>query len=305
MVKQSLLPQMILAILGLLGVALSLVALVGGSVVLVIGLSLVPDISAYPLAVFGPAIVISVAVLFVTGMLARHEMATFREDKRSAGQLAEPTHPEIAEMTRKLAQQAGIPTPDVYVTDNSRPESYALGGRKNGEIVVTEGLIHVLSEEEQEAVLAHELSHLVNGDSRIMGIAMVPLLVADQLSPDGPPSSTPPTLFVFSLVRTVIVRLLKLWARLSVALLSRSREFAADEGSARLTGAPASLALAFRTLRDTREPPERDKREWDQTVSALDILPAASDAGWFSTHPDTQKRLERLEALVDETETTE
>ncbi|SEP99643.1 M48 family metallopeptidase [Natrinema salaciae] len=239
----------------------------------------------------------------------RDEIRAFRTELGKAGAPASETHPEIATMARRLAQQAAIPEPDVYVADRRRPESYAVGGRSNGTVIVTTGLVNRLSDAELAAVIAHELSHLVNGDSRIMSLVLAPMLLAEHVGSDGPPPRRlllhQPLAYLATfalwalLAATTAIQ--RLCCQLAIAVLSRGREFAADRGAAELTGSPSALASALETLDDGRDRPSEDKRTWARSASALDLLPrerAVGSRGWFRTHPHTDERIDRLERLV-------
>lgn len=244
----------------------------------------------------------------------RDEIREFRTELGEAGDTATETYPAVVEMVRRLAQQADIPAPDVYVVDRRRPESYALGGRSSGTIIVTTGLVRQLSDSELNAVLAHEISHLVNGDSRIMNLVLVPMLVAEHIGSDEPPTKRQayrqvPEVnsllahLVLWVVLTAITKIQQLCCQFGIAILSRGREFAADRGAAKLTGSPGDLASALETLDDGRKRPAEDKRNWAKAASALDILPleeSIASRGPFRTHPSTEARIERLQALAEE-----
>ncbi|WP_226041920.1 M48 family metalloprotease [Natrinema sp. DC36] len=241
----------------------------------------------------------------------RDEIREFQAELGKAGAPASETHPELAAMARRLAQQGDVPEPDVYVADRRRPASYAVGGRSSGTVIVTTGLVNRLSTGELEAVLAHEISHLANGDSRIMNLVLVPMLVAEHVGSDDPPSRkllvSQPLAYLARLVLwallTVVTTGQRLCCQFGIAVLSRGREFAADRGAAELTGAPSDLASALETLSDDRSRPSEDKRTWAKSASALDILPreaAVASPGPFRTHPSTERRIERLERLVVE-----
>lgn len=241
----------------------------------------------------------------------RDEIRAFRTELGNEGAPAAKTHPELAAVARRLAQQGDVPELDVYVADRRRPESYAVGGRSSGTVIVTKGLVNRLSAGEREAVLAHEISHLANGDSRIMNLVLVPMLVAEHVGSDDPPSRkllvSQPLAYLVRLVLwallTAITTIQRLCCQFGIAVLSRGREFAADRGAAELTGAPSDLASALETLADGRSRPSEDKRTWAKSASALDILPreqAVGSRGLFRTHLSTETRIERLEGLVVE-----
>jgi len=313
--------------MGVLGVLSILIALTGSAVigtVMLLGITalfVVVDIFLLPFGVGAPLDVlvshpVEIALLSGLALLpvlylspVRREIREFREELGAAGRPAAETHPEVAAITRRLATQAGIPEPDVYVTDRRRAESYAVGGRPDGTIVLTTGLVSQLSTDEVTAVLAHEISHLVNGDSRLVGVALVPMLLAAEIGSDERPSVEwalrSPLGYLFSLaawaVVTVVTRAQRLSSQLGVAVISREREFAADRGAAKLTGSPGALAAALGKLDDTRRPPSEDKRTWSEAAAALDILPreeSIAGDGPFRTHPETAQRIQRLEQLT-------
>lgn len=331
----SLLWRMALAVLTLViasafiaATAVAAVGLVGGLIVYVVVLILAGVVSPL-ISLVGGDITAGVdaftsnlpLVMLVTGLAllpawylrpVRDEIRSFRKELGQVGSPASETHPEVAKLARQLAGQASIPEPTVYVADRFRPESYALGGRDDGTIVITKGLIKELTDEELKAVLAHEISHLVNGDSRIMGLSLIPMLVAEHVASSRRISVEVGMMIanIFYLIYLVVwavlyavTRVQRVFSQLGIAVLSRGRELAADRGAARLTGNPTALATALQTLDDARGRPDEDKRQWSQSASALDILPPKDSVfseGPFRTHPSTEKRIEMLENLVVE-----
>jgi len=244
----------------------------------------------------------------------RSEIESFREELGVHGR---PSDTDLVRTVTLLATQAGIAEPEVFVTKRRRPESYAIGGRTNGTIIVTSGLLATLSESELRGVLAHEVAHLANGDSRLMGLVLTPTLVLERFSDRDPPS----TRLLFHTIQTFglpYIGAYLMWALLSVvapiqrlgnqfglAVLSREREFAADRAAARLTGEPSALARALETLESGRNRPDEDLRTWQQSASVLDILPSESSSTTdnpFRTHPPTDERIRRLRELAAEME---
>lgn len=234
------------------------------------------------------------------GRPVRREIRAFRRELRQTGTRALERDPKIATMAQRLAQQASVPTPDVRIVNRGQPESYAVGGRADGTIVITRAVVRQLSDEELQAVLAHEMSHLANGDSKILNLAVVPMLVAERVGRDERPhpgdwsnsASTWPSLYALRLVMwalvTFVTTVQEVCSRIGIAYLSCGREFAADRGAARLTGSPSSLASALQTLDDERGTPAEDKRTWMRTAGALDILPHEDERtlwGLARTHP--------------------
>lgn len=219
------------------------------------------------------------------------------EDTEPAGD----RHPEVDATVRRLAHLAGVPAPGVRVADSERPESVTVGADEDAVVVVSAGLLEALSDREIEAVLAHEVGHLANGDSRVMGAALATVLAADEWigdDPDGPGDYAWNGLF----------GLLKVCGQFGVAVLARGREWSADAAAAELTGEPAALASALGRLNDGRARPATDLREWEGSVAVLNVLPPADPAvvaGPFRTHPPTDERVERLRARVESAESSE
>ncbi|SFB73966.1 Zn-dependent protease with chaperone function [Halobiforma haloterrestris] len=206
--------------------------------------------------------------------------------------------PEIEATVRRLATLASVPVPDVYVTETDRPESFTVGSGDSAVIVVSTGLCERLSDAELEAVLAHEVSHLANWDSRLMAAAIVPVVIADDWIERE--SSD-----IGDLLWNAVFGALRLYGQVGVAVLSRGREWHADAGAAALVGSPAPLAGALETLAGARYKPETDLREWERSIVALDVLPPALEdrtSGPFRTHPPTEARIRRLRGLGNEDE---
>ncbi|AGB16672.1 Zn-dependent protease with chaperone function [Halovivax ruber XH-70] len=245
----------------------------------------------------------------------RAEIRAFERTIAEPGASADDRHPELAAASRKLAAQAGIPEPDLRIVNRRRPESYAIGGRTGGTIVLTRGLIRELDDAERVAVLAHEIAHLANDDSRFMRRLLVPLLVAERIEVDERPTlnrvhgvspiSHGGRLLAWGVLTAVTTGQERL-CELGIGLFSRGREFAADRAAAELTGSPGALASALETLDDSRGPPTQDKREYARSTSTLDILPPAkrSRNRFFRTHPETARRIERLKTMAETAQET-
>lgn len=253
-----------------------------------------------------------IPIVYLT--LVRSEIAAFREDLGVHGR---PSDTDLERTVTLLAKQANIAEPDVFITRRQRPESYAIGGRSDGTIVVTSGLVTTLSEAELKAVLAHEVAHLANGDSRLMGLVLAPALVVEHLGDRDPPSrrllvhsiQTFGLPYVFAYLGWALLAVVgpiqRLGNQFGLAILSREREFAADHAGARLTGEPSALASALEALESERGRPNEDLRTWRQSASVLDILPVEESStanSPFRTHPPTDERIRALRELAAEME---
>jgi heat shock protein HtpX len=218
--------------------------------------------------------------------------------------------PELHDMVERLTAMADLPKPRIAVIPSDVPNAFATGRNpKNSVVAVTEGLWNRLSKPEVEAVLAHELSHIANRDVAIMTISSFFAMVAALLmrmgmfggmfgggdrDRGGPPIWL--IMFVVSMVTYVISYVL-------ILMISRYREYAADRGSAIITGAPENLMSALqRIASDIVRIPQRDLREV-QGMNAFFIVPTnvrSSFAELFMTHPPLEKRLARLAQIARE-----
>jgi heat shock protein HtpX len=222
---------------------------------------------------------------------------TRREALAEAGAVVveESDYPGLYDRLGRLARQADVARPELAVADSRVPNSFTVGGPDNAVVVVSEGLLATLPEDELDAVLAHELAHVKNRDAAVMTLAsFLPALTSDRsvfaavggdgarvgayllgaalLYPLGVAAIPAP---FGSLEYTVVfLALLALTAVLgSVALgvlsapvlvlarrLSRFREFAADRAGAKTVGDPAALAGALRRLDEDVDVPRQDHR---------------------------------------------
>lgn len=252
-----------------------------------------------------PVLLVTVAGGLGFGVLAtvwllRTEVRNLRELSVRGTEPADPEpHGRLVGAVERLSGVAGVPAPEVRVLDDSRPLARAAGTRGSAALVVSTGLLAALSDAELDAVVAHEVAHLANGDSRLMSLALAPVVLADELFVDEDPD-------LDDLFWNLVGGAIRLAGEFGASVFAVGREAAADETAARLTGDPAALAAALRTL-SGRDPPTTDLREPSASVAALGVLPSlAPDGGreWsFRTHPSTEERIDRLRALAAEYET--
>jgi heat shock protein HtpX len=219
--------------------------------------------------------------------------------------------PELHDMIERLCAMADLPKPRVAVIPTDVPNAFATGRNpKNSVVAVTEGLWNRLSKPELEGVLAHELSHIGNRDVAIMTISSFFAMIAALLmrmglwggmfgGGDRDRSGGAPVwliMFAVSLLTYVISYVL-------ILMISRYREYAADRGSALITGAPENLMSALqRIASNISQIPQRDLREV-QGMNAFFIVPTnvkKATAELFMTHPPLEKRLARLADIARE-----
>ena len=212
--------------------------------------------------------------------------------------------PELYGTIQRLVQQADLPMPRVAVIESTMPNAFATGrGPKHAVVAVTTGLLRQLTQPELEAVIAHELTHVRNRDMVVMTMAGSFAAVAAWIvqmgfwfglgSRDDRDNGNG---FAVVLLVSVVVAAI---SHMLVLALSRYREYAADRGSAILTGAPEQLASALLRITGAMQHiPNQDLRE-AQPLSAL-FIAAPSKQGvmdLFSDHPSVEKRIARLQRL--------
>jgi len=256
----------------------------------------------------GAGIIVVVAVglllvqLFASDKLALASMGAHEVSPQEAPQL----HATI----ERLCVQADLPKPKIAVVQTNMPNAFALGRSKSAATVcATTGILELLSPAELEGVLAHELTHVANRDVAVMTIASFFASVAAMIVQFG---------FLFggggygggyggggnndddSGVEIAILASIVVWivSFLLMRTLSRYREYAADRGSAIITGRPSALSSALLKISGTMERiPTRDLRASSDQLAAFYIFPPKAKSvigGLFATHPPLEKRIAAL-----------
>ena len=219
--------------------------------------------------------------------------------------------PELHDMIERLCAMADLPKPRVAIIDTDVPNAFATGrSPKHAAVAVTRGLWQRLEPKEIEGVLAHELSHIGNRDVLIMTVASFFAMLAGLLTRfglysgmfgggRGRDNNQVPVWLIVLLVSVVTYFL----SQILILAISRYREFAADRGSALITGAPEHLMSALQKIAsDMFRIPERDLRQVE-TMNAFFIIPTSVKKGaasLFTTHPPLEKRLAALSEIARE-----
>jgi heat shock protein HtpX len=212
----------------------------------------------------------------------------------------EQTAPDLIQMVSRLADNAGLPMPKVYVCPQEAPNAFATGrSPRHAAVAVTRGALKLLSYDELEGVIGHELAHVKNRDTLISTVAAT---VAGALNYLG-------WMFMFSggerdravhpLAGVLLVLLAPIAALLVQMAISRSREFVADADGAAIVGTPAGLISALRKLDAVaKRIPMENEMPAQNHMFIVAPLTGASMARLFSTHPPTEARIRKLQELA-------
>jgi heat shock protein HtpX len=216
---------------------------------------------------------------------------------------------ELHDLVERIVARNNLPKPKIAVINTRMPNAFATGkGPRSSVVAVTTGLIDILDTSELESVIAHELTHIRNRDVLVLTLASLFSTVAWYLMQFGfygglysggmGYGGNRNNNSAGAMIIVIVVAMLT-WivSFLVIRAISRYREFAADRGSAQMTGKPIKLANALMKISGTmKNIPTRDLRQ-EEGLNAFFIVPALSGStigNLFSTHPPVQKRVEKL-----------
>jgi heat shock protein HtpX len=211
----------------------------------------------------------------------------------------------VYRMVENLSITAGLPTPKVYIINDSAMNAFATGrDPKHASIALTTGIIEGLENEELEGVIAHELSHVKNYDIRLMMIVIVCVgiiaLMADWLTRSlfwrNRDSDNRSNNAVFMIIGLVLAILSPLFAKLIQLAISRKREYLADASGALLTRYPEGLARALEKISSQKQALKHANKA---TAHLYIANPLGSEkmANLFSTHPPAASRITALRSM--------
>jgi len=217
--------------------------------------------------------------------------------------------PAFYAMVERLAMQAGLPMPRVYIIPSQSPNAFATGRNpRHAAVAATEGILRLLTTEELEGVMAHELAHVQNRDILVSTIAAT---FAGAISMLGSMLQWGALLgagrgddeegaggMIGSLVMAMVAPLAAMLIQMAV---SRSREYLADAAGARICGKPLALAGALRKLHNAAHiVPMQEARPASAHLFIVNPLTGGGLRSLFSTHPPMEERIARLESLAHE-----
>jgi len=224
-----------------------------------------------------------------------------------AREIGENDHPAFYGMVRRLALQAGLPMPRVYIIPSESPNAFATGRNpSHAAVAATDGILRILSPDELEGVMAHELAHVRNRDILVSTIAAT---FAGAISMLGSMLQWGAILgagrgdddeggggLIGSLAMAIIAPIAAMLIQMAV---SRSREYLADESGAAICGRPLALAGALRKLDSaSRMIPMAEARPATAHMFIVNPLIGGRLLSLFSTHPPMDERIARLEAMA-------
>jgi heat shock protein HtpX len=220
-----------------------------------------------------------------------------------AKEVTEAEAPELYGTVRRLAQKAEIPMPRVYIIDQEQPNAFATGRNPgHAAVAVTTGIMRILSKEELQGVIGHELAHVKHRDILISTIAATIAAAISFLAQmaqwamifghrgDDDEGGSPIAALVMMIVGPIAAMIIQM-------AISRSREYVADEGGARIAGNPRYLSGALRKLHQASQ---KIPMKANPATSHMFIVNPLSGGGilkLFSTHPPIEERISRLESM--------
>jgi heat shock protein HtpX len=247
-------------------------------------------------------------MIALVGALALNFFAYWNSDKLAlkmnrAREVSQAEAPELHNIVADLAQRANLPKPRVYVVDSPTPNAFATGRNpQHAAVAVTTGILRLLSRQELEGVLAHELGHVLNRDILISSIAAVMAGAISYLA------TMAQWAMIFGgrgrdnrggnpLVALAMIIVAPLAASLIQMAISRSREYVADAAGAKISGHPHSLAGALQKLTTYNKQIPMQVNPASAQMYIVNPLTGGGLANLFSTHPPIEERIRRLMAM--------
>jgi heat shock protein HtpX len=254
-------------------------------------------------------IAVIAAVLFGVQLFTSDKIALYSMGAREVSPSDGPEAKKLHAIIERLCIQANLPKPRVAVAQTPMPNAFAIGrSPKSATVCATTGIMNLLEPAELEAVLGHEITHVINRDVAVMTVASFFASIAAFITQWGfffgggfggnNRDNNNNNGFIFVILISAAVYVISF---LLLQALSRYREFAADRGSAILTGRPSALISALMRIDGRMNViPQRDLRAAPGELAAFYIFPPKakqSVATLFSTHPPLEARIARLQRL--------
>jgi len=251
----------------------------------------------------GTGMVIAFAMALAMNLFAYWNSDKVLLSMYGARQVDAQSAPDLYHLVERLAAQAQLPMPKVFITENPQPNAFATGrDPEHAAVCVTTGLLGQVNQEELAGVLAHELGHVKHRDTLTMTITAVMAGAISMLANmaffmGGSRDRNNPLGFVGVLLVMVLA---PIGAMLVQAAISRSREFEADKAGAEITGRPMWLASALSRIESAAQRIDNYPADANPATAHMFIINPLHGgiSGLFATHPSTEERVARLRAMA-------
>lgn len=223
-----------------------------------------------------------------------------------ASEVQQHDHPNLYRIVDELRQSAGLPMPKVYIIPSAQPNAFATGrDPDHAAVAVSQGILRLLSNDELRGVIGHELSHVKHRDiligtiaatvagaiSMLANMAQWAFMFGGGRGSNDRDGGSPAAGLIMMIVAPIAAMMIQM-------AISRSREFLADEGGAKLSGNPLSLAGALRRLDAAAHEIPMNASPATAHMFIVNPLTGGGLMKLFSTHPPMEERIARLEAMV-------
>ncbi|MCC5630921.1 zinc metalloprotease HtpX [Nostoc sphaeroides] len=256
-------------------------------------------------------LIIGIGLAAVTNLFSWYQSDKIALAVYQAQPVSEGEAPGLYRMVQRLSDRANIPMPRVYIVPSLGANAFATGrDPEHAAVAVTEGILKILPEDELEGVIAHELTHIINRDTLTQAVAatvagaisFLAQMVSYSLwfgggSRDDNKGANPLGVLLTVMLAPVAATIIQL-------AISRTREFSADAGSARLTGNPRALARALQRLEASAKQMPLNANPAYEPLLIINSISGQFMGNLFSSHPATEVRVAALLKLEQQLSTT-
>jgi heat shock protein HtpX len=246
-------------------------------------------------------LIIGIGLAAVTNLFSWYQSDKIALAVYQAQPVSEAQAPGLYRMVERLSNRANIPMPGVYIVPSQTANAFATGrDPEHAAVAVTEGILNILPEDELEGVIAHELTHIINRDTLTQAVAATVAgaisFLAQMLSysmwfgggsRDNERGGNPLGVLVTVMLAPIAATIIQL-------AISRTREFSADAGAAKLTGNPRALAKALQRLEATARQMPLNANPAFEPLLIIHPISGQFLGNLFSSHPATEMRVEAL-----------
>ncbi len=221
-----------------------------------------------------------------------------------AKQVSRNEAPVLYDVVEKLANKANLPMPKVYIINDETPNAFATGRNpNNAAVAATSGILRILNRDEIEGVMAHELAHVQNRDilistitATLVGtITFIARMAGWAAMFGGRSDDRDDGNAFYDLALMILAPIVAVLIQLAI---SRSREFGADEGGARISGKPQALASALAKLHNMNQRIPMDANPSSAHMFIVSPFAGKALMKVFSTHPPVEERIQRLDEIA-------